>query len=300
MPRARILGIAFIALTCLSGGGAERLVVETPLGREIEFVARAFQPGEIVLVRLTRPTGVRKVAVRCLGQEIFLSGEKTAGERFAFLGLDLGVQPGKHEVEVSLLGDDGQVENRVAEIVVGKREFPVKKLWVKDEFVTPPPEQEERIRLEAELLETIYGRQTDRWLGDGDFILPLEGKMAENFGERRVYNNRPRSVHSGIDISAPSGQEVRASNSGVVVLATDLYFSGLTVILDHGLGLFSYYCHFSELRVQRGHPVKKGETIGLVGSTGRSTGPHLHWGIKVLRSRIDPLALLGFSFPSAT
>jgi murein DD-endopeptidase MepM/ murein hydrolase activator NlpD len=121
--------------------------------------------------------------------------------------------------------------------------------------------------------------------------------MAPNFGEKRIYNNVPRSSHSGIDIAAPFGSPARASNSGRVVLARDLYFSGKTVIIDHGLGLFTYYCHFSRLKVSRGEAVEKGSVIALTGSTGRSTGPHLHWGVRLHGSRVDPAALLGLELP---
>jgi murein DD-endopeptidase MepM/ murein hydrolase activator NlpD len=107
----------------------------------------------------------------------------------------------------------------------------------------------------------------------------------------------PRSTHSGVDIAAPYGSPVRASNSGRVVLAKDLYFSGKTVIIDHGLGLFTFYCHFSRLEVGRGDMVKKGTVIALAGSTGRSTGPHLHWGVKLQGRRVDPAALLGLAIP---
>jgi murein DD-endopeptidase MepM/ murein hydrolase activator NlpD len=100
-----------------------------------------------------------------------------------------------------------------------------------------------------------------------------------------------------VDIAAPYGSPVKASNSGRVVLARDLYFSGNTVIIDHGLGLFTFYCHFSRLKVSRGDMVKKGAVIALAGSTGRSTGAHLHWGVKLLGSRVDPVALLSLALP---
>jgi len=154
----------------------------------------------------------------------------------------------------------------------------------------------DRIAWEAELLHTLTSIITPRWLASGPFILPHDGRMAPNFGERRVYNNVPRSTHSGVDIAAPAGDPVRASNTGRVVLARELYFSGNTVILDHGLGLFTLYCHFSRIHVRRGDLVQKGDVIGFVGSTGRSTGPHLHWGARILRSRVDPLALLNLTF----
>jgi murein DD-endopeptidase MepM/ murein hydrolase activator NlpD len=293
------IGIAllFFATSSIAVEAVERLTLRSTLGCEIEFIARAFQPGEVVLARLTQESGRKRVRVRFLNQEIELGYPVDGRELFAFIGLDLGIKPGDHLFEVGILGEDGRVENLKQGFRLQAREFPVKKLWVKEEYVTPPPGVQERIRWEAELLETVYGRITPRWLGEGNFILPHEGKMALNFGERRIYNNVPRSSHSGVDISAPSGEPVRAANSGSVALARDLYFSGETIILDHGLGLFTYYCHFSRLMVKRGDLVKKGDVVGLVGSTGRSTGPHLHWAVRVLRSRVDPLALLNLWFP---
>ncbi len=133
---------------------------------------------------------------------------------------------------------------------------------------------------------------TPRWLGEGSFILPCEGEVHPNFGERRIYNNKPRSPHSGVDISAPLGTPVKASNSGNVVFAGDLYFAGKAVIIEHGLGVFTFYCHFSEIKANRGHFVKKGDIIGEVGATGRVTGAHLHWSIKVFESRVDPFSFL--------
>jgi len=298
--RTRLKIAILLCLTLpVAASGVERLALKTPRGREVEFIAREFVPGEVVLARLTQAPGTIKAVVRFLGQEYELGTPESGREGFAFIGLDLGIKPGEHEFKVGILGEDGQTENLSQEFLLSARDFPVKKLWVKEEYVTPPPEVEERIRREAELLETVYGFLNPRWMGEGDFILPHDGKMAPNFGERRVYNNIPRSTHSGVDISASSGDPVRAANSGRVALARDLYFSGQTVILDHGLGLFTYYCHFSRLKVKRDEIIKKGDVIGLVGSTGRSTGPHLHWGAKILRSRVDPAALLWLRFPEA-
>jgi murein DD-endopeptidase MepM/ murein hydrolase activator NlpD len=99
-----------------------------------------------------------------------------------------------------------------------------------------------------------------------------------------------------VDISAPTGTPVWASNSGEVALRSDLYFSGKTVIIDHGLGLFSLYCHFSKIKVKRGQVVRKGDIIGEIGATGRVTGPHLHWGVKILGDRVDPFSLLSLNF----
>jgi murein DD-endopeptidase MepM/ murein hydrolase activator NlpD len=281
----------FLAI-CSTAPAIQTLSLKSSLGPEIEFRAESFEPGQIVLVRLLQGTEAEIVRIRFEGHSYELGSRARGLESFALVGLDLGLKPGRHVFDVSILGKDGAVEGLRQDFEVLGRDFPVKKLWVKEKYVTPPPEVTERIQWEAELLETIYSIVTPRWLAEGEFILPHTAAMTPNFGERRIYNDVPRSTHSGVDISAPFGSPVVASNSGRVVLARDLYFSGQTVIIDHGLGLFTYYCHFSSLRVKRGESVKKGDVVGLVGSTGRSTGPHLHWGVKVFDSRVDPLALL--------
>jgi len=117
-------------------------------------------------------------------------------------------------------------------------------------------------------------------------------EAAPNFGQRRIYNKSYTSIHQGVDIAAPWGSPVRASNSGRVVLASSLYLSGRTVIIDHGQGVFSLYGHFSQILVKRGDLVKKGQVIARVGNTGRSTGPHVHWGVRILDSRVDPFSLV--------
>jgi len=106
----------------------------------------------------------------------------------------------------------------------------------------------------------------------------------------------PRSIHAGVDIAIASGQPIKAANDGRVVLASNLYFSGNTVIIDHGLGLYTVYCHMSKLLVKRGSVVSRGQVVGLAGSTGLSTGPHLHWAAKINEARVDPLALLEIEF----
>jgi murein DD-endopeptidase MepM/ murein hydrolase activator NlpD len=290
------LFLSLITAGCLSIYSGQTLSLRSSLGPEIEFSSDSFAPGGIVLAELRGAEAVKKVAVRFGGETYELGPEEEGLEPFVLIGLDLGLNPGTCVFEVIIQAKDRQTEVLKQEFPLQAREFPVKKLWVKEEYVTPPAAVQDRIKWEAELLQTIWSIVTPQWLAEGRFILPHPGEMAPNFGERRIYNNVPRSRHSGVDISAPAGDPVRASNTGRVVLARDLYFSGKTVILDHGLGLFTYYCHFSRIKVKRGEVVKKGGVIGLVGSTGRSTGPHLHWSARIRESRVDPMALLNLSF----
>ena len=166
---------------------------------------------------------------------------------------------------------------------------------MEDKYVSPPSQVLERIRTEAALMRSIYAIYTAEWLAEGVFLIPTDDKAVPNFGERRVFNNQPRSPHSGVDISSPLGTTVKASNSGRVVLAHELYYAGNTVVIDHGLGVFTFYCHFSKILVEKGDQVKKGQAIGEVGATGRVTGPHLHWSLRVRGSRVDPFSLLSLA-----
>ncbi len=263
---------------------------------EVDLEFRALHPGEAVKVRLKEREDIKLADLYFLGSKHSMGRGQTPAEWMAFIGLDLGIKPGTYKIDISVLFKDGSHRNISREIMVLDKEFPVKKLWVKQEYVTPPPEVRERIRIESELLREIYSIFTPDWLGEGNFIIPSEGEMAQNFGERRIFNDQPRSSHGGMDISSPYGSPVRASNSGRVVLANDLYFAGKTVVIDHGLGVSTQYLHFSKIIARRGESVKKGDIIGEIGATGRVTGPHLHWGVRISRSRIDPLSLLSLEF----
>ena len=125
--------------------------------------------------------------------------------------------------------------------------------------------------------------------------MPLSGEVVGPFGRRSIINNQPRAPHSGMDLKAARGTPVRATNNGRVVLTADHFFTGHVVVIDHGAGIHSMYFHLEKIMVTQNQMVKKGELIGLVGSTGRATGPHLHWGVRVNGARVDPMALISIS-----
>jgi murein DD-endopeptidase MepM/ murein hydrolase activator NlpD len=292
-------GLVFLILLAVLGAAekalpSEKAVFQAPSGVFLELQFRSLQPGEVLFVSLPDPSGVRRAVVVFRDREYVLTNVL----RFAFVGLDLGLEPGSFPMTVTFEGTNGGREAVRRDIVVEAKEFPRKKLWVKESFAVPPKEVEERIRREAELVAWVYAIITPRWLGDGAFIQPNEGKVFPNFGQRRIYNDAPRSTHAGVDIAAPQGDPIRAANAGKVVLASHLYLSGNAVIIDHGLGVFSFYGHMSKLLVKRGQAVGKGDIIGKCGTTGRSTGPHLHWAVRVFDSRVDPFSLLAFGLQS--
>jgi murein DD-endopeptidase MepM/ murein hydrolase activator NlpD len=160
------------------------------------------------------------------------------------------------------------------------------------EMVNPNPVQLSRIREESRRQRALYLRFTQQVQREEGFILPLKGPVSSLFGHRRFFNGQPRNPHSGLDIAAATGTPVMAPSSGKVILVDDLYYNGKTVFLDHGQGLITMYCHLSEQTVSEGNNVDQGQVIGLVGATGRVTGPHLHWSVSLNGYRVDPNTLM--------
>jgi murein DD-endopeptidase MepM/ murein hydrolase activator NlpD len=180
----------------------------------------------------------------------------------------------------------------VKNLAITAHSFPTRTLTVDDAYVNPPPEVTERITREAEELAKIYRESATDRLWTEPFVRPVSEDANSAFGSRSVFNGEARSPHSGADFRSPAGTPVHAPNRGRVVLAKELYFTGNTVIIDHGLGLFSLFAHFSAIDVAAGETVTTGQVVGNVGATGRVTGPHLHWGLRLDGARVDPLSLL--------
>ena len=160
------------------------------------------------------------------------------------------------------------------------------------EMVNPNPEQLARIRGESWRQRALYLQHSDAPPPTAGFIQPLQGRISSLFGHRRFFNGQARNPHSGLDIAAPTGSEIRAPAAAEVTLVDDLYYNGKTIFLDHGQGLITMYCHLSESLVTEGERVEQGEVIGLVGATGRVTGPHLHWSVSLNGYRVDPQSMM--------
>jgi murein DD-endopeptidase MepM/ murein hydrolase activator NlpD len=219
--------------------------------------------------------------------------KERADIRKALLGVDLEKAAGKYEFSIAAQLQSGEHVSCLATVEVKAGHFATESLTVKKQFVEPDPEQEARAEAETKRLRVIYDTVTPERLWSGPFRVPLDGEFkGSNFGKRRVLNGHPGSPHSGVDFPAPTGTPVHAAQRGRVVLAEELYFSGNTVIVDHGLGIYTFYCHFSEIDAKVGDEVVAGTVLGKVGATGRVTGPHLHWGLQVQHTRVNALELL--------
>ena len=256
---------------------------------------RSLCQGEVVKISLQSPVPVSAVLSFDGHEYPFVSDDKRL-RHFSLIALGLDMEPGIYDVVAHLESSHGMIHDIPFKLALSEKSFPTKRITVARRFTSPVPADMRRIQKEEDLLRRIYGKSSLRWLGNGRFIMPLEGKTGSLFGEQRIFNEKVVSRHRGIDIRSPHGASITASNSGEVVLARDLYYSGNTVIIDHGIGLFSIYCHMSKIRVREGAFVGKGEPIGYTGSTGRSTGPHLHWGLKLAGIYADPLSILALEF----
>ena len=205
-------------------------------------------------------------------------------------GLDLAASTGAHRVSFEARGG---VTPLVWSFRVASGRFQIQRLSVDPRYVEVPKEELERVRADRARVAEAYrnGSAVRLWTS---FARPLEARLNGNFGARRVYNGKTQSFHAGLDLEAAEGTSVAAAGDGRVVLAGDLYFSGGTVLLDHGAGLFTQYFHLSRIDVKEGNTVVKGACLGASGHTGRVTGPHLHWGARLFGARVNPEDLLAF------
>jgi len=251
----------------------------------VEINPDVLYPGDIFYIKINTDRRYKDVLVTFQRDKIYL----LRCGKGCFLGLyalDLSVEPGLHQVNV-LLGK----ERIVKEISVKGREQEIQKLTLQEDKISLNKKDLLRVKKEERLLKKIFKKITRRkW--NGDFIYPLENDINAGFGVKRILNDKFESIHKGIDIKGEEGEVVMASNSGRVVLVKELFFGGKTVIIDHGGGVYSIYMHLSRFSVKRGVSVSKGNIIGFVGSTGRSTGPHLHFGIKVNNRNANPVSMI--------
>ena len=245
--------------------------------------------GDAIQLDYPDENGLSKVEVQWRERNVPLV---RAGQRWiTIIGADVDTNAGDHPAKVSFHYSGGRVEVRDETIRVLGKTFPVTRLTVEPKFVELSPENLERANRESRRLGVVFRKITPEIYWDAAFEVPIAGREGSNFGHRRIFNDQPRNPHSGADISATEGTPVGASNSGKVVVIGDFFFNGNTVIVDHGLGIYSVYLHLSRIDVEEGAMVEKGDTVGLVGATGRVTGPHLHWGFRIQNARIDPFSL---------
>jgi murein DD-endopeptidase MepM/ murein hydrolase activator NlpD len=239
-------------------------------------------PGDIVIVMVKGVAG--PVEGKFNDKKLYFIASKSTFK--AVLGVDLYTEPGTYTLDITA---QDKVLSRPVTVI--KKKYPVQKLTLPKDMVELSPENEARAEREQKKVAAIWPNETER-LWNGSFINPREGSISTKFGLRRIINGIAKNPHSGVDVAAEEGQEVQAPNNATVALVDNQFYSGNSVILDHGQGIYTMFFHLSKVLVKEGQQVNKGDVIALVGSTGRSTGAHLHWGVRVQGARVNPLELI--------
>ena len=257
--------------------------------------------GQIILVKVAGDNPHAEVRGTFMGRTLSFFQDPRSGEAPGYvglLGLDMQDEPGTHELAVDIKSGD-HTRHVSMNVLVVKEKFRVEHLKLPKEKVDLDEKALARWKAEQEQVKTALAEDSRFKLWQGGFLEPVGGKRTGIFGSVRIMNGQARNPHNGEDIGAPQGTDVLATNDGVVRLTVDHIFSGKGVYVDHGLGFYSMYFHLSEVSVKEGDVVKTGQVVGKVGATGRATGPHLHWGVKLNGARVNPYALLDLPFKGA-
>ena len=239
------------------------------------------RPGGILVVDVAA-ADVAAPAVEFDGKPVLVM--RDADRWKAVVGVPLDTEPGT--VSLTVAGNE-------VPVTLFPHAYAEQRLAIANKsYVTPAQAQLDRIGRERKIIDTALNSFRDVEISDVLLLAPVEGRRSSSFGLRRFYNDQPRAPHKGMDIAAATGTTIRAPRGGVVTATGDYFFNGNTVIVDHGQGYVTMYCHLSEIEVEEGQWVSAGETLGAVGATGRVTGPHLHFGTYLNGTAVDPAILI--------
>jgi len=258
--------------------------------------------GQVLVVKVPEAEGDAEVKGTFLNRTIPFFREQRVDETPGYvglLGIDLQDEPGTHELSVEVKRGE-QTKRLSYNVLVAKEKFAVERLKLPKNKVDLDAKSIKRWKAEQKQVKKLLAENSALRLWRSGFVEPVTGKRTGIFGSVRILNGKPRNPHSGEDIGAPMGTEVLATNDGIVRLTVDHIFSGRGIFVDHGMGFYSMYFHLSDILVKDGDLVKAGQPIGKVGATGRATGPHLHWGVKLNGARVNPYALLDLPFKNGS
>jgi hypothetical protein len=216
---------------------------------------------------------------------------------YALAGADLETQPGTYDLSVRAVMPGGRVVRSLKKVDIVAGNFHIGPVDVPENFVEPDAESQQKIAKDHVLKERAFSHflPTPQW--SGDFVMPVQAKPTDSFGMTHIFNEELSSTHRGTDFPLAEGSAVVVSNSGTVVLASEMFYEGNCVIVDHGQRLFTIYMHLSKIDVKVGDKLTKGGRLGLSGQTGRATGPHLHMGVRWNGAYLDPTKLLALTLP---
>lgn len=287
----RVFAAAVVVAVAATALPARMAAQAGPPGVAVAVHARVLKPGEVVLVTARTSAPASRVVGQVSAGPVHFYGTADLLVWQALLGLDVRSKPGTVRLTVRAESGSGVTETVKVLTVLPKR-LEQRRISVDPKFARPPASELARIERDAKQMAEVLGVVSPARLWRGPFAAPVPGGQTSAFGRVSVVNGERRSPHSGVDLQAANGTPVRAPAAGRVVLSASLYYAGDTVIIDHGLGVFSLLAHLSERHKETGDAVVAGDVVGLSGSTGRITGPHLHWGTRIGAALVDPLSLM--------
>lgn len=290
-PQLSILGLLLWASLSASAAPATKWMAQWEPTKLVN--------GSPVLFRVTAPLQFEQLHGNFLGQDFSFRSSTACHCWYGFAGVRLETKPGTYTLRVEGKSAGGKEATMSYLVHVSAAHYPTSTLKVAPGFVEPPKETLPQIEEDQAVKKKVFSTTAPETLWSGRFEPPAEAEVSGVFGSARVFNGVKKSQHTGLDFRVTTGTPIVATNSGTVILARPLYFEGNCVMIDHGQGLLTMYLHLSEFKVKEGDVVKKGQTLGLSGGTGRATAPHLHFAVRWRGEYLDPRTLLELHPPGS-
>lgn len=290
VPVKRFLVVTVLLFASLARARDERSMESAP-----DFSVSAEPPvvpqGGIITVKVHALDAPVKEGSAQFGRVSARGFQTRDGDVVILLPVRIEERVGAGAIRLRVVDGWGRRQDVQLPIRVKPGEFDTDELGVRKSFTDPSKQQRAWAREDARAFESIWAHSIPARKWRGTFVRPMPTPVTARFGTFRTINGKTRSRHMGLDLRGKRGDEIRAVNDGIVVMARNCFFSGNTVVVDHGNDVHTLYFHMTEFRVKQGDRVKKGQVLGTVGDTGRVTGPHLHFGAKLSRTYVDPEAL---------
>jgi murein DD-endopeptidase MepM/ murein hydrolase activator NlpD len=295
----RVLNIA--ALTVLAGSISPVFSQSHAQGiKNVFWQPNDLQQGSAAFITVELERAPIRVTGQLVGKNLTFFKSDNPKIWYALAGANLETQPGTYDLTIRGVLEGGRVIHSLNKIDIGAGNFGSGPVNVPENFVEPDAGSQKRIAVDQVLKTRAFSHFIPAPQWSGDFVTPVQAKPTESFGMTHIFNEELSSTHRGTDFPVTEGAPVVVSNSGTVVLASELFYEGNCVIVDHGQRLFTIYMHLSKIDVKVGDNLGKSDRLGLSGQTGRATGPHLHMGVRWNGAYLDPTKLLALTLPKVS
>ena len=294
MRRLQILLIFILVLTAVSPMFSQ---TSAPGIKNVFWQPNELQQGSPVFITVELDRTPTRLTGKWIGKDLAFFKADKPKVWYALAGVDLETQPGTYDINLRAVMAGQKVAHSAQKVDIFAANFPSGTLQVPENFVEPDEASKKKIAADQLLKKRAFSHFIARPQWSGNFVMPADAKPTETFGASRLLNEELTSTHRGTDFEIKEGEPVKASNSGTVVLAKELFYEGNCVIVDHGERLFTIYMHLSKIQVRVGDKVRKAQRLGLSGQTGRVTGPHLHMGVRWNGVYLDPTKLIALTLP---